>query len=910
MHIDCPFPVFPGGAGRTAATGAYGRLDAAWLRRLGRIALWCVAGTVFLACLGGMALAQSAPKYLFEWGSKGTQDGQFQSVGFISASPSGEIYVLDYISEYSCKICVFDAEGNFLRSYTSSNIIDVIPNSDGSFYELYNYQNYSRIKYRDADGVEHEFTGYYYVWQGQKTNIYLVQGFCRGLDGSFYILINHGTTPRVARFNADGDFVSAWEVPISAGETFYAARIAASSEGNIYVSGRKSLSGQPYVQSMKIFSPTGEFLNEWNTSHTPTYNINTMRFAPDGTLYFTDSYSYDGEYEGHVVQHTADGTFLRSWGEKGAGPGQFRGALFGLAVNAQGRIYVGDPTGCRIQVFSDTEAPRVDRVQVLEWTPAQGTLLPPTGESTIAAQIEYELQSRDSAILELSVYRKTSSGIGRWTFTQQTVTRGTGTVNLSRTFGKNSGDEYYLAVAMLRVNDTTLLASSQWSDDYPVVRQSNANPRTLYEWPDTWTPFNSDHVNVFSLLGKTYACTTALARIGGQSYVIPLVGRFRNATTLERIDPVTEKDELTAVLQYAAMRYGDVDNWGHLNYNKAWQDRRDMMADAAERSDPKNADAGITLLASGKAFFMVGVGMVTGGTGVISQVGSILNFGQWLTDMYTNYLTDPDRGNDVLYATMATNLASPASFAESSRYTKSRMRGLVNRSVDMTRSLIEIDSAGLEAVSFLTEVTHLNPNAFTGSIKVVVDGGGLTVKHRFHGLLKLKSPHEILQASAGALGLAAVSYVVEELAEIGTYAKNMLASQQYHYNALSMLAASIAADIDRIAAITDPQELQYHLATLAVKIDMWHKCWWETVHTLKLRLDAINSRFVYGWMLKNADIAAIGAEAAKWKTESETLASKIDQASIAVSYMLDPSRFPAVSGQSVTGPIMQLLLNQ
>jgi DNA-binding beta-propeller fold protein YncE len=54
-----------------------------------------------------------------------------------------------------------------------------------------------------------------------------------------------------------------------------------------------------------------------------------------------------------VAKYDANGDWVKSWGEPGTGPGQFR-LPHAIAVDAQDRVYVGDRTNRRIQVF-DTD---------------------------------------------------------------------------------------------------------------------------------------------------------------------------------------------------------------------------------------------------------------------------------------------------------------------------------------------------------------------------------------------------------------------------------------------------------------------------------------------------------------------------------------------------------------------------
>ena len=72
-----------------------------------------------------------------------------------------------------------------------------------------------------------------------------------------------------------------------------------------------------------------------------------LAFLPDGHFLLGDGY-----HNGRIVKYTNDGELVTEFGSVGSGPGQFD-LIHGLAVDSDRRIYVGDRTNNRIQVFTE-----------------------------------------------------------------------------------------------------------------------------------------------------------------------------------------------------------------------------------------------------------------------------------------------------------------------------------------------------------------------------------------------------------------------------------------------------------------------------------------------------------------------------------------------------------------------------
>jgi hypothetical protein len=76
----------------------------------------------------------------------------------------------------------------------------------------------------------------------------------------------------------------------------------------------------------------------------------------DGNIYVADGAALVAG-NARVAKFDKDGHFIASWGQRGSEPGQFN-SLRGIALDAQGNVYVADAGNKRIQVFDGTGAPK------------------------------------------------------------------------------------------------------------------------------------------------------------------------------------------------------------------------------------------------------------------------------------------------------------------------------------------------------------------------------------------------------------------------------------------------------------------------------------------------------------------------------------------------------------------------
>jgi len=96
--------------------------------------------------------------------------------------------------------------------------------------------------------------------------------------------------------------------------------------------------------------------------------VTDMTWDTSDNLYISDGY-----INSRVAKYDKDGNWVGSWGEAGAGPGQFN-TLHSIAIDAQNHIYVADRGNGRIQVF-DTSGALINTIKIDASAPANTPVL-------------------------------------------------------------------------------------------------------------------------------------------------------------------------------------------------------------------------------------------------------------------------------------------------------------------------------------------------------------------------------------------------------------------------------------------------------------------------------------------------------------------------------------------------------
>jgi DNA-binding beta-propeller fold protein YncE len=178
-------------------------------------------------------------------------------------------------------------------------------------------------------------------WPRLPANVKLGAVSAVAADSAGNIYVFHRGQHPLLVFTRDGDFVRSWGDDLI--RTAHGLRI--DRDDHLWITDI----GHHQVRK---FARSGELLLTLGKQDSPgdgrdQFNKPTdIAFAANGDFYVSDGYG-----NSRVVQFSKEGKYLREWGQKGTGPGEFN-LPHSICVDRQGRVIVGDRENDRIQVFT------------------------------------------------------------------------------------------------------------------------------------------------------------------------------------------------------------------------------------------------------------------------------------------------------------------------------------------------------------------------------------------------------------------------------------------------------------------------------------------------------------------------------------------------------------------------------
>jgi len=156
------------------------------------------------------------------------------------------------------------------------------------------------------------------------------------------------TLAPVLEFDSSGRLVQSF----GAGLFVFPHAIHVDREGNVFVADADGKDGKGHTVTK--FSRDGKLLMTLGRTGVAgetneTFNRpSAVVTGANGDIYVADGHG--GSSNARIVKFSKDGKFIKTWGRKGTGPGEF-GELHAIAIDSGGRVFVGDRGNNRIQIF-------------------------------------------------------------------------------------------------------------------------------------------------------------------------------------------------------------------------------------------------------------------------------------------------------------------------------------------------------------------------------------------------------------------------------------------------------------------------------------------------------------------------------------------------------------------------------
>ncbi len=124
-----------------------------------------------------------------------------------------------------------------------------------------------------------------------------------------------------------------------------------------------------------------------------------------GNIYVADGYG-----NARIAKYEPGGKYIKSWGSRGRGPGQFN-IVHGIAIDAQGNVYAADEGNRRVQVFDSDGTFKKQFLNV--GTPTAICITPGTPQSLYIAHTGDPDGMEDAAIYKVDLDGKLLGKFGR-----------------------------------------------------------------------------------------------------------------------------------------------------------------------------------------------------------------------------------------------------------------------------------------------------------------------------------------------------------------------------------------------------------------------------------------------------------------------------------------------------------------
>jgi DNA-binding beta-propeller fold protein YncE len=307
-----------------------------------KLTAWARAGVYLFLLADLLAVAtplraDNPPAFLFQWGSQGTNNGQFATPFGVAIDSRANVYVTDI---NNVRIEKFDRNGNYLihwGGFSAPYGIAVDHSNNVYVSDLVN----DFIKKFDSNGNYLTQWGSFGGGNGQFAN---PSGIA--IDSSNNVYVSEEGNDRVQKFDSNGNYLTKWGSQGNGNGQFTTPfGVAVDSSNNVYVADTENFRVQK-------FDSNGNYLTQWGSFGSGNGQFNQL----DGIAVDSSNNVYVTDNNSRVEKFDSNGNYLTQWGSFGSGAGQFS-FPFGIALDGSGNfIYVADADNSRIQVFANNTA--------------------------------------------------------------------------------------------------------------------------------------------------------------------------------------------------------------------------------------------------------------------------------------------------------------------------------------------------------------------------------------------------------------------------------------------------------------------------------------------------------------------------------------------------------------------------
>ena len=291
------------------------------------------------------------------FGVSGTSDDQFNTPHGIAIAPDGTLYIADTNNN---RIQHISADGRFLNSWGSFSDVTagntpmgtfnqpwaVAVSPEGDFIYVADTWNH-RIQKFTASGTPVAMWGTP-LYDPTSTDPFGIWG-PRGIavDAQGRVFVADTGNKRIVVYDADGNFImQIGSEGLDIGQFEEPVGLAFDHRGYLYVA-------DTWNQRVQVFAPSEDGstyspLDQWDIAGWYGESLDNKPYiaADDqGHIFITDPEAF------RVIEFSANGAFVRTWGEYGIGAGNF-GLAASIAVDSYGHVWVSDAANNRVMRFT------------------------------------------------------------------------------------------------------------------------------------------------------------------------------------------------------------------------------------------------------------------------------------------------------------------------------------------------------------------------------------------------------------------------------------------------------------------------------------------------------------------------------------------------------------------------------